>query len=762
MVSGDTLLSMADLARLAEVGLPAVSNWRKRHADFPQAERVAGVERFEFRAVAAWLDGRRIPKNALRPAESPGTTYGDRFRRNSGSSVAGFQSTRPEPADPSDLDSAEYLWFSLDTDRRLFEIGSSLTSFAELILGLLYLKIRAPENWARLQAAGDARTVIRAVRAVRSADPGIRTLSDVRWSDHDAPLRVFHIVDRFRTPDRNDVRSIARLINDFLAMLSVIQRKTGDLTTPESLVRLIMQLAEPGPKDRIYDPFGRHGELLLGAAEHAHSEGSWPMALASDVATEHHLRITSLRAALLGIEVDLSWGMSVESGLDARADQCFELVVTNPPFNMRVAPRSHWAGDPRWRWGEPPQHNANFAWLQHVLAVLTPGGRAAVLMPNGASSSGDGAEQRIRRTMVESGAVETVVALPPNLFAATGIPVTLWMLRGSSEPSRTDVLFIDATHLGEMRDRIQRTLTAADIGQVADAYRSWRGRHSNYPYQPRQGLSRSVPLSEICTHGYTLNPRVYVTSSEPAGGMAHAPAKIAKLREELDDLRTLEASARKALDSRLARINFRLDFVSSEWQDISLGDTCEIMAGPATLKRGTLTDSSVPVVLPRNIRHGRIIDAQLDGVAADTAASMLRYRLAANDVVCTRAGELGRSGLVSPDQAGWLLGAGCIRLRPVPHVDPYYLMHCLRTPKARDWLDRNATGSTIPTISTRTLAQLPLLLPPMAAQQEIGALLGELDTAACAQERLSIITGELRDTLLPLLTNGLADPGPPS
>jgi hypothetical protein len=92
--------------------------------------------------------------------------------------------------------------------------------------------------------------------------------------------------------------------------------------------------------------------------------------------------------------------------------------------------------------------------------------------------------------------------------------------------------------------------------------------------------------------------------------------------------------------------------------------------GPATLTRDEQQDGWTPIVLPRNVRRRAISHAELDLVPPETAAKMERFRLAEGDIIGSRTGTLGRFGLVSAEEPGWLLGPGCVRLRPRPAQIP--------------------------------------------------------------------------------------------
>ena len=167
--------------------------------------------------------------------------------------------------------------------------------------------------------------------------------------------------------------------------------------------------------------------------------------------------------------------------------------------------------------------------------------------------------------------------------------------------------------------------------------------------------------------------------------------------------------------------------------------------------------SGVPVVEPRNIRLNRIDDETVNRVEPEFARTLERYRLKPGDIVCTRTGDVGRYGLVGEGQTGWLLGSGCLLLRPASSVSPRYLVYYLSHPVIRDWSSRNAGGSAVLSLNAPTVRATPVVLPPRTVQDEIADILAVLDEAIVAHDRLGRTTTAIRDTLLPLLVTGPAD-----
>lgn len=277
---------------------------------------------------------------------------------------------------------------------------------------------------------------------------------------------------------------------------------------------------------------------------------------------EETWRMAKMNLAIHGIDnkgLGARWGDTFAS--DQHADVQMDYVMANPPFNIK-----HWSRneeDPRWRFGVPPANNANYAWIQHILSKLAPGGKAGVVMANGSMSSNTNGEGDIRAQIIEADLVSCMVALPTQLFRSTGIPVCLWFFakdktagkRGSIDRSG-QVLFIDARELGYMVDRAERALTHDEIVRIGDTYHAWRGSKSAVAkrliYEDIPGFCKSATLQEIKTADYTLTPGRYVDVPEAEDDGEPIDEKIARLTKELlaafDESARLERVVREQLE----------------------------------------------------------------------------------------------------------------------------------------------------------------------------------------------------------------------
>ncbi|UGA40849.1 SAM-dependent methyltransferase [Chromobacterium haemolyticum] len=216
---------------------------------------------------------------------------------------------------------------------------------------------------------------------------------------------------------------------------------------------------------------------------------------------------------------------------DLRAD----FILANPPFNISDWWHGSLEGDPRWAYGTPPQGNANYAWLQHMLHHLKQNGRAGIVLANGSMSSSQNNEGAIRAAMVDADVVEVMIALPGQLFFNTQIPACLWFLAKQKTSRQGEVLFIDARKLGTMISRVQAELTDETIERIAQTVAAWRGEADAGEYQDVPGYCRSVKLAEIAEHGHVLTPGRYVGAEEVEDDDEAFANKMQKLTEQLGE-----------------------------------------------------------------------------------------------------------------------------------------------------------------------------------------------------------------------------------
>ncbi len=212
--------------------------------------------------------------------------------------------------------------------------------------------------------------------------------------------------------------------------------------------------------------------------------------------------------------------------------------------------------DKRWKYGTPPKGNANFAWVQHIVHHLAPGGVAGLVLAKGSMSSNQSGEGEIRKNLIEADLVDCMVALPGQLFYSTQIPACLWFLardrkNGKFRDRRGEILFIDARKMGRMVDRTHRELMDEDIKKIAETYHAWRGEKGAGEYADVPGFCKSATLEEVRKHGYVLTPGRYVgAEAQESDGEPFAEKMqrlVAQLREQQAEAQRLEDAIWKNL-----------------------------------------------------------------------------------------------------------------------------------------------------------------------------------------------------------------------
>ncbi|MDA4888400.1 class I SAM-dependent DNA methyltransferase [Streptomyces sp. MS2A] len=346
-------------------------------------------------------------------------------------------------------------------------------------------------------------------------------------------------------------------------------KRGGEFYTPQSVVRLLVEILEPYG-GRVYDPACGSGGMFVQAAKfieaHRGRGHKADISVFGQELNERTWRLAKMNLAIHGIDGNLAarWGDTFAD--DKHPDLKADFVMANPPFNIKDWARDE--GDARWKYGVPPKNNANYAWLQHMISKLGERGTAGIVLANGSMGSQQNGEGEIRQALVEADLVACMVALPAQLFRTTGIPACLWFLSKDKSPQgarrlddrREEILFIDARGMGEMVDRTERILTNADLAKIADTYHAWRGtasaRAQSLTYADEPGFCFSANLEAVRQHGYMLTPGRYVGAVEAEVEDSEAVSeRIAVLTQELYGLFERSTELENAVRQQLGRAN---------------------------------------------------------------------------------------------------------------------------------------------------------------------------------------------------------------
>ncbi len=566
--------------------------------------------------------------------------------------------------------------------------------YLQLLLCAVFVRVQAPGQWARI-------IDLSTTAGREQSDPAklldsIGAIVDAVLREHGVLPGMRPVFARLRPDAVEDVAQVLRICHDlgrdsFQAILDRFaewgQRDSSEFFTPSSIVGLVTEilLREVADSVRCHDPYLRFGEFLSGTvsavdAVEVTGYGRHP----------EQLRLAAMNIAVHGADVgNLLPGDALAAGdLVARAVEA-DIVVSNPPFNQKTS--GEWpAPEGGWPFNAPPKKNGNFAWLQHVFASLRDGGRAGVVMPNQAAVSEDKDELAIRAAMVEKGAVECVIALPPGLFAATPVPVSVWILT-RREQSSEPVLLIDARAAGEKQTG-KRVLREQDQRAITECYFEWRSNPAEFDSKEldQGGVAIAVSRADIKRNAYSLSPADYRAIPGAIPG-----------------------------DNR-----------------VPLSALCEIQAGPSNKIINNIepVEDGIPIIAPKQLRHRRITDEHTRRIPPDVAARMGKFQLRDGDILCVRTGTPGPCAIADRGNEGMLFGTGLLRLRvhDPDSADAQYLLAFLSLPSTKTWIENKAAGTSIPSISSANLGKLLVPLPSLDEQRRIGAEVATADADIAA------------------------------
>ncbi|MCH0538331.1 N-6 DNA methylase [Streptomyces sp. MUM 203J] len=638
-------MTAAGIARLAGVGRAAVSNWRRRHADFPKP--VGGTETspsFALADVERWL--RAQGKLAEVPLRERVWQY-----------VAGH------PAGPT-------------------------TALVHAGCVLLLVRDRSP-RWPELAARPDA--------LLAEELPG--ALDEVLTARLGAPRRVTAPSPEALTPSLPLLRAAAALAAEpggarqafeFLLGRHLDANPRQYTLTPGGPAGLMAELAVPAGADgasaracTVLDPASGTGALLRAVPGAA--------VLYAQEADPDLAALTALRLALhSGAEVHAQAGDSLRA--DAYPGLTADAVLCHPPFNERNWGHEELAYDPRWEYGFPARTESELAWVQHALARLRPGGTAVLLMPPAAASRRSG--RRIRADLLRRGALRAVVALPAGAAPPYHLALHLWVLRkpapGAAAASPALLVVDTSGYAAGGRTGLD---WQAVRGAVLDAWVPF-GRDGTVAARP--GVSRAVPVIELLDDDVDLAPARHLPPVAAGGGAAELADVRDRLAAELR--RTGELAPPVAEPDGPAG-------PAGRPPGVTVGELAR--GGALTLHAGTAThtgDAAGRVLTEQDVLAGQAPGGRLPDGAAEE-----HVLVRAGDVVVPVLGGGAVARVVDATAEGAALGRNLHLLRPDPAaLDSWFLAGFLRGTANQRQASSYASTATRLDVRRLQLPRLPL------------------------------------------------------
>ena len=369
---------------------------------------------------------------------------------------------------------------------------------------------------------------------------------------------------------------IGRVYEYFLKEFAVnATKEEGEFYTPHDVVQLIATVIEPF-NGTLYDPCCGSGGMFIQSSElvrvkHGDISGVNVWGQEKEAAT---YRLAKMNLALRGISHNLGSESDSSFTNDLHKGLYFDYIMANPPFNLKGWYNDNLKNDSRWAdYATPPESNANYAWILHMLSHLKPlSGVAGFLLANGALGDTDALE--IRKKLIQNDKVEVIIILPRELFITTDISVTLWILNQNKKGGKYhgrmlrnrehEILFMDLRQWtenpvkGEQKKKV--LLTTEQIQRVAEIYRKWQsvGTDGNIFAEPE--LYRSVTVDEIGNeqNNWSLVPSRYIEFVDHDLEIDY-PTEMARIQQEMCELLQHEKESQRMLEEAFQNIGYRID-----------------------------------------------------------------------------------------------------------------------------------------------------------------------------------------------------------
>lgn len=367
---------------------------------------------------------------------------------------------------------------------------------------------------------------------------------------------------------------IGRVYEYFLKEFAVnATKEEGEFYTPHDVVQLIATMIEPY-EGTLYDPACGSGGMFIQSAELVKSKqgnlnGINIYGQEKEPAT---YRLAKMNLALRGISHNLGGESDSSFTHDLHKGLFFDYIMANPPFNLKGWYDDNLKNDARWTdYATPPESNANYAWILHMLSHLKPtSGVAGFLLANGALNDSDTLE--IRKRLIKNDKVEAIIVLPRELFITTDISVTLWILnqnkKGGNYHGRkhrnreNEILFMDLRQWtenavkGENKKKVR--LAAEQIEKAEEIYHTWQCEGTDGKKYEVPELYRSVSIEEIESKGWTLTPSKYIEFIDHDLEIDYEK-EMARIQAEMQEVMKLEKKSQQMLEDAFRGIGYGID-----------------------------------------------------------------------------------------------------------------------------------------------------------------------------------------------------------
>ncbi len=378
------------------------------------------------------------------------------------------------------------------------------------------------------------------------------------------------LINLFSNPkfsEKNNPESdvLGRIYEYYIGRFAIAEGSgAGQFFTPGCIVRLLVEMLEP-LKGKIADFACGSGGMFVQSLKfiNAHGGNKKDISLYGQERYDGTLRLAKMNLALRDLNFQLELGDSLLQ--DKLPELKADYIIMNPPFNVsQWHPEDLPENDPRLfklKDSNDPvvtDGNANYMWFQTVWSHLSDSGTAGIVMANGAMTSNNKGERNVREHMLNESMIDCIVRLPDKLFLTTGIPACLFFLsktrKGNKQhrERKNDVLFIDASKLGEMTNRKLRVLTDGEMERIANVYHNWRNTKGKY--EDIQAFCKNATLQDIIKQDYKLTPGIYVGSEDAEIDLIPFEEKMDTLKSTLKQQFAKSIELQKRIEKNLSQL----------------------------------------------------------------------------------------------------------------------------------------------------------------------------------------------------------------
>ena len=383
-----------------------------------------------------------------------------------------------------------------------------------------------------------------------------------------SPRQLGGLINLFSNPkfsEKSNPESdvLGRIYEYYIGRFAIAEGSgAGQFFTPGCIVRLLVEMLEP-LQGKIADLACGSGGMFVQSLKfiNAHGGNKKDISIYGQERYDGTLRLAKMNLALRDLPFQLELGDSLLQ--DKLPELKADYIIMNPPFNVS-----------QWHPEDLPEHdprvfkienssdpvvtdgNANYMWFQTVWSHLSDKGTAGIVMANGAMTSNNKGERNVREHMLNEGMIDCIVRLPDKLFLTTGIPACLFFLSKTRDGKnkihrarKKEILFIDASKMGDMVSRKLRVLGDADVERISNTYHQWR--NANGKHEDVQAYCKSVSLDEVIKQDYKLTPGIYVGSEEAEVDLVPFEERITVLKSTLKEQFAKSNELQKRIEKNL-------------------------------------------------------------------------------------------------------------------------------------------------------------------------------------------------------------------